>query len=120
MNLLIGSTFPLSLIRSEVNIVPLSIECLVKVANNAKIHSFWGHENTVNVASTTLGFDLTPEVKRPVILLNDDNLPMFNGIEFKECWVFSPDYSPGFRPEIGKEVSCEQIIGWHVLRVIWK
>ncbi len=67
MHLLIGSTFPLSLIRAPVRIVPSSLDEL------------------------------------------RERLP---GAE-------SPDYTPGFRPAIGEEVTPEQISGWQILRLFW-
>lgn len=117
--ILIGSTFPLSLIRARVVIEPHSIDDLKRELTERPVVSFWGHENTLVVANQILDANLTPATKRPAITLTENNLPVLNGIEFSECWILSPDYTPGFRPQIGEEVSADKITGWQVLRMAW-
>ncbi len=116
---LIGSTFPLSLIRKQVNITPVSIIQLKDKLRDSQIFSFWGHSNTIKIANDILDYDLTPKCERPALKLNDDKLPILNGEVFKECWVLSPNYIKGFRPKIGIEVTSEEILEWEVLKIEW-
>ena len=120
MNILIGNTFPLVLIRKKVSIQPVELNILKeKLTNSTKIHSYWGHKNTLQAASELLKFDITPKIERPVLLLNEDLLPTLNGQVFSECWILSPDYTKDFRPSICTEVIEEEISGWNVLKISW-
>ncbi len=118
--ILLGSTFPLSLIRRRVTIEPAALEDLRQALKNRGFVSFWGHTNTQKVASEILGADITPASGRPVLQLNEEALPFLNGQGFNECWVLSPDYQPGFRPQLGEEVVSEKITGWQVLKISWE
>jgi hypothetical protein len=118
--LLIGSTFPLSLIRRPALIEPAPEARLREEAQHRVVVSFWGHKNTLPRASERLGIDLTPNTDRPALTLNADGLPMLHGITFTECWVLSPEYAPGFRPAVGEEVPSEKILDWQVLRIQWR
>lgn len=118
--LLVGSTFPMGLVRRPVTIAPVDIAALRSAASTRRVVSFWGHENTVAAASAVLGCDLRPEVPRPALLLSPEGLPGLNGKVFGECWILSPDYAPGFRPQVGVEPSPGQICGWTALRVVWE
>ena len=113
--ILIGNSFPMSLIRRKVTIEPAELNTSGKT-----ISSFWGHSNTIKVASTFLGSDLTPENERPVIKLGVDNFPTLNGETFTECWIISPTYKNNFRPAIGAEVAAESIASWQVLKITWE
>ena len=68
-------------------------------------------------AQTLLGFDPTPVSVRPALILNSDLLPTLDGQAFTEAWVLSPNYAPGFRPQMDTAVPPEMILGWEVLRV---
>jgi hypothetical protein len=114
--ILIGNSFPLSLIRRKVTIAPATLN----LEGLEEIYSFWGHENTIQVASDFLGIDLTPKVKRPEIKLNPNNLPELDGVIFTECWIVSPTYKVGFRPAIGEEVEESVIKSWQVLKITWE
>ncbi len=81
--------------------------------------SAWGHANTALSASRLIGSDLTPATARPALVLTSDNLPALDGQSFTEVWLLSPDYTPGFRPAIGQEVTAESIQGWKVLQIQW-
>jgi len=35
------------------------------------------------------------------------------------CWIISPRYPAGFLPEIGEEISPDNIKGWRILRLRW-
>lgn len=89
MEILIGSTFPLSLIRRKVTIEPSGICELRRMPEDCQVFSFWGHGNMVSAASKLLGFDLTPKSQRPALVLNSEFLPELNGTTFRECWVVS-------------------------------
>ena len=115
--ILIGNTFPLSLVRRKVVIEPIDLEDLKKLLQQSDFCSFWGHTNTLAAVNQLLGVDLTPLVERPVLTLSENNNPEFNGIEFSECWVLSPDYKGDFRPAIGTEVSPEKISSWQCLKI---
>ena len=119
-DILIGNSFPLSLIRRSVSIDPFPTDELRLHLENARLHSFWGHENTLHAASQWLGVDLAPKTERPVVVLSDDGLPQLDSLIFNECFILSPDYRLGFRPVIGAEVASEDIISWTVLKITWK
>lgn len=115
MAILVGNTFPMTLVRRKVSIEPIVIGSWLWAGE--KIVSFWGHENTRTTAEQMLGVSLKPDVERPAITLNDEGLPMLNGQTFKEVYLLNPDYKPGFRPVPGREVTPDEIIGWTMLRV---
>lgn len=118
--LLIGNGFPMNLIRQEVNITPMDICDFRKLLKIAEPVSFWGHENTLKNASDFIGIDLTPTVERPVVTLNESGFPIYNGCEFRKCFILSADYVANFRPAVGEEVSLEKIKGWQVLKIEWE
>jgi hypothetical protein len=118
--ILIGNSFPLSLIRREVAIRPVDLNKLKQaVAENGPICSFWGHRNTLAPASDMLGSDLSPAGDRPVLSLSPEGLPMLEGATFRDCWILSPDYIENFRPQVGEEVPAEKIRSWQVLHMQW-
>ncbi|MBQ7651507.1 MAG: hypothetical protein IJS15_11145 [Victivallales bacterium] len=81
--------------------------------------SYWGHENTLSAAAQECGHDLRPRESRPAVTLDSSGYPSLYGESFHECWVLSPEYSSGFRPALGEEVSLEKISSWQVLRISW-
>ena len=115
--ILIGNSFPLSLIRRAVKITPCPLAELTALLPEAKIVSFWGHSNTLAAVNSLLGYDLTPEEQRPVLGLSANNLPRYADNDFTECWVLSPDYYGDFRPAIGEDVPPEKIKSWQCLKV---
>lgn len=117
---LIGNSFPLSLIRRRAVINPLPLEDLRKELSHVELHSFWGHSNTLQAASAIAGKDLTPHQERPVIQLSSGGLPFLNEIEFRECLILSPKYIESFRPQIGEEVSADKIKSWQLLKITWE
>jgi hypothetical protein len=116
---LVGSSFPLAMIRRRVVIEPTSIDVLRSAMKERPYVSFWGHSNTLAAAAAMLGADVTPASERPVLDVGTDNLPMLEGCSFTECWVVAPSYEPGFRPAVGEEVPLGKIDGWQVLRIDW-
>jgi hypothetical protein len=116
---LIGNSFPLSLIRREVKIEVKALEAFKEMCQRAEIHSFWGHENTRTVAERVLGVSVQPKVERPAIALTAEGLPTLNGETFPECYILSPNYKENVRPKIGEEVAAEQIASWHLLSISW-
>ena len=117
---LIGNSFPFSLIRRNVKIEISNLLTLSEQLFKSKIFSFWGHNNTINVANNILGVDITPKTERPILSLDKDNIPLLNNISFTECWILSPDYVKDFRPKIGEEVSENKILGWQILKITWE
>ena len=117
---LIGNTFPLGLARRRITIEPVPLGILRDHLDGRQVASFWGHASTLAVARDVLGVDLTPETARPALVLNDEGYPTLNGTVFDEVWVLSPDYQPGYRPQIGEEATRSRIVGWQVIRLSWK
>ena len=119
-SILIGNSFPLSLIHRNVRIEPVSKEELLSEINGIRIASFWGHFNTLAAINGWLGLNLTPKSERPVLCLSENKLPLLDGVEYQACFILSPDYRPGFRPAIGAEVDAANIMGWQILKIIWE
>lgn len=116
---LLGSTFPLSLVRRSVRISPVEIGKLRGMLNARGFVSFWGHGNTVAAAGAILGVDVSPRTARPALELDREGFPVLEGKKFRDCLVLSPEYSPGYRPGVGEEVPEEKILGWKALHVNW-
>ena len=114
---LIGNSFPLSLIRRPVKMEPCSIIELQKILQDSTVVSFWGHGNTLATVNSVLGYDLTPSENRPVLTLSPSRKVQYKGMEFSECWILSPDYCEDFRPAVGEEVPPEKIKSWQCLKI---
>ena len=119
-SMLVGNSFPLSLIRRRVVIEPRPVEAFRQCLRTSCVRSFWGHANTLAAAGTFAGTDLTPRKERPAVLLSGDGFPMLEGQVFTECWILSPSYREGFRPAVGEEVAGEDIENWQVLHMEWE
>ena len=118
---LIGNSFPFSLVRCERMVAEaMSLADLRAAIAGSEVVSFWGHANTRAAAEAVLGVSLAPRSDRPALTLSPEGLPMLDGDAFETCWLLSPDYPEGFRPAIGVEVGPEQIKGWHVLKLTWQ
>ncbi len=118
---LIGNSFPLSLVRKgTVTMTCRPVAELRRLAQTSVVVSYWGHENTRRIAERLLGVSLKPSVARPALRLAADGRPMLDDETFGTCWVLSPDYRDGGRPQIGQEVAPEQIAGWQVVRISWE
>lgn len=119
--ILVGNSFPLSLVRQPLSIWPRTAEEWSKTLAAANgVASFWGHSNTLQAASQWAGIDLTAPSPRPALVLDPDGYPSLDGESFSNCWVLSPDYAPGFRPQEGQVVPPEAILGWQALEIIWE
>lgn len=119
-SILIGNTFPLSLVRRPVRIQPAQPGELKQAVAGKRVVSFWGHESTRAQAESVAGVPLAPDTERPAIQLQESGLPSLAGQTFCECWVLSPDYRNDFRPATGTEVPAELIAGWQILRITWE
>ena len=122
--LLIGNTFPLTLVRGwRVEIEEMGAEALLEaLASGAVVRSFWGHAETQGAAEAFLGVSagtLKPRVPRPALRLNAEGLPELDGECFAECYVLSPDVTGGGRPAPGQAAAPSAITGWHVLHLRW-
>lgn len=114
----IGNTFPTSLIRRTVTIRPIDKAFYASlVSSDAKLHSYWGHANTIAAANQFLGVDVTPPSARRAISLNSDNLPMLDGVLLDGIIVVSPTYVSGYRPAEGEVSSPDKIVAWQLLLV---
>lgn len=121
MKFLIGNTFPMGLIRRPVRIEPRPLDELrERLRDITQWRSFWGHTNTLATANRIAGVDLTPTEERPALRLGQDRYMVYDNTEYRECWILSPDYVPGFRPQPGVPPALEDITGWQILRMIWE
>lgn len=118
--ILLGNSFPLSLIRRPVHIEPRQLADLRAALVGRTLYSFWGHANTLAAVTRMLVRDVRPKTARPVLSLDNSCLPCLDGRSFNECWVLSPDYVENFRPDPGQEVSEEAIAAWRVLYIRWQ
>ena len=118
--ILIGNSFPMVLIRRAVRIMPVALSDLKRAGNAKRVISFWGHTNTLAAAEAFCGLNLTPDVARPVLILQQNGLPVLGNQVFCECWVLSPDYRENIRPAVGEEVSADQIKEWQILKITWE
>ena len=118
--ILIGSAFPLSLIRRRVVIEPCELKRVRTELKRRPFASFWGHANTLSAAKAMLGVDISPRMERPAVRLDAEQLPTLDGTVFTECFVLSPDYASGFRPKVGEEPGPGKIAGWQALRMRWE
>ena len=118
--ILFGNTFPLSLVRREVVMRPVTLETMQVALATAEIHSFWGHPGTLEAVSRAVGRNVSPTVERPAVQLDAEGLPVLDGHVFRECWVMSPEYRAGFRPAVGAGVPADAIIGWQALLISWR
>lgn len=118
--ILIGNSFPLSLVRRDVRIEVSSLACLREAAHGCEVVSYWGHENTLGVVESWSGLPLRPPGERPALRLHGDGLIEFDGVVYGDCWVLSPDYRRGYRPSVGVEVQVEDILSWQVLHITWE
>lgn len=116
---MIGNAFPLTLIRHRVMIEPVHLEEVRRALQHRPWISFWGHENTLLIAKELLKTDITPQGTRPAITLQEDGIPQLGGRRYRQCYILSADYEPGYRPAIGEEVGTEHILGWQALRIDW-
>lgn len=117
--ILIGNSFPLALIRRDVEIHVKTLGEAKDILKDTQHFSFWGHENTMEAAGLALGCDLTPKTTRPALALDGEGFPMLDGVSFTSCLVCSPEYRAGYRPAIGEEVPSDAILGWSALLIDW-
>lgn len=118
--ILVGNSFPLSLIRRRVTIEPVSLAAFERRATGAVVYSYWGHTNTLRAARDFLSVDVSPTVGRPAVCLSEDGFPTLGGVVFTDCWVLSPSYREGFRPAVGEEVGSKDIADWQILHMEWE
>lgn len=117
--LLVGNTFPLTLIRRRVVIEPVAVTELRRSAAGKKVISFWGHADTLAAAMAAAGIDLTPAAERPVLSLSPDGLVVCDGLTFDRCWIVSPDSRQIVRPAIGQVADAAAIVNWQCLKITW-
>ena len=118
--ILVGNTFPLTLVRGHrVTCEEIPIDALRARLAERSVASTWGHANTRAAAEAILRVSLAPAVARPILALDHDYYPVFEGERFMEAYVLSPDYVANFRPAIGEEVAPESIRSWHALQLKW-
>lgn len=121
VKILIGNTFPLTLIRKKTVIIKEeNLEKLRELLSKAEVYSFWGHENTRKAAEQFIGVSLQTKEFRPTISLNKEGFPMLYGEKFFECWIVSPNENKSYRLAISSELSNETIESWSILKLVWK
>lgn len=118
--ILTGNSFPWSLIRRKVCIEPETLPHLRETLTSCRWESYWGHANTLAAVRQFCGVDFTPKTERPALELDAEGYPCLYGESYRECWVISPEYEPGFRPPLNLEVSMERICSWQILRIHWE
>ena len=116
---LVDNTFPFSLIRHSARVTSVNLEKMKAAMKERTWASFWGHENTVDAASSILCQDIRPSHKRPALSLSKDGLPSLDGHAYAEAWILSAEFTKDFRPQIGEEIPLEKIKGWQVLQIEW-
>ena len=120
MQILVGNTFPMSLIRRECFIVPVSSQEFKQFIEleNPEIVSFWGHKNTIRVVYQIFNIDVTPIEDRPVLRLSSNRLPYYMNKEWKQVYVISPTYKADVgRPDPKIEVTPDMIKDWQILKI---
>lgn len=120
IKVLVGNSFPLSLVRRRVAIEEIAVETLRRVLAEGEVVSYWGHENTRAAAEDVLSVSLKPRVERPAMTLDGEGFPVLCGDRYMTCYVLSPDYAAGIRPAIGAEAKAEEIRAWHALKLTWE
>jgi len=114
--LLVGNTFPASLITVPVTITPITMDDVIyAMGNSERLLSFWGHTNTISIVNKLTGYDVTPSTERPALEVGCYGQVGLNGFEFSELYTITPLYKEGFRPQIGQELTPEDIVGWTTL-----
>lgn len=117
---LLGNSFPLSLIRRPVRIEPVAVGTVREAVRARPVVSFWGHTTTMVHAGGLLGVDLTPVSERPALTLDPEGYPVLERRVFKECFVLSPEFVSGYRPAIGEDVPADRITGWQSVHLVWE
>ena len=120
MKFLIGNSFPLNLIRRPVHIVPEKLEHLQSLLAAGNWKSFWGHPNTLQAVNQLTGFDLSPEMERPALSVDETGFPQLYGESFSVCWILSATLQNGLRPSLKSELVENDIVQWRVLRMEWE
>lgn len=120
LKLLIGNSFPLSLIVRRVVFEPRPIKELREKMKEAIAVSFWGHSSTWASASAAVERDVSPSSGRPALLLDADGATSFEGESSGAGCVILPEFAPGFRPAVGQEMKQEDIRDWRVLKLVWQ
>ena len=114
-----GNTFPVNLFRRRAEVIPETFEHYLEKLRSGNWESYWGHVNTLSAVNTLCGVDLTPREDRPALTTDTAGFPVLYGKSYRECWVLTPEYRPGFRPAIGVEVTPDDILSWQTLRILW-
>lgn len=117
--ILIGNTFPLTLVRGHrVTVEEIAPERFRAETTGATVCSFWGHANSRAEAAAVAGVDLTPREERPVVTLDAAGYPVLDGQRFQACYVLSPDRA-GAMARSSTEIPVEAIAAWHFLKLSW-
>jgi hypothetical protein len=114
---LLGNSFPMPLVYRPLHITPRKVEDLQRLLKSHPVRSFWGHGNTVTVASSLVGTDLTPRSQRPALRVDTEGYPVLDGESFEEVWVLSPVLPAGYRSPEWEVVPSHVIKGWKVLQL---
>ena len=110
----------MNLIRRKVTILPQTMEEYRTALASCSWVSFWGHRNTLAAAMAQCGYDLTPENERPAITVDGEGYPVLYGRTYKQCYILTPEYQPGYRPALREEVAPDAILSWQVLKLVWE
>ena len=109
------------MIKRKVRIYPIEVETLRGIVCNAeKICSYWGHSDTREIAEEILGVKIPENDIRKPLALSENEYPLWNGMEFRKCYILSPNYKNSFRPALNGGASVDEIISWKALVVEWE
>ena len=114
-----GNTFPVNLFRRRAEVIPETFEHYLEKLRSCPWESYWGHTNTLSAVNALCRVDLTPREDRPALTTDAAGFPALYGQSYRECWVLTPKYRPGFRPAVGVEVTSGDILSWHTVRILW-
>ena len=114
-----GNTFPVNLFRRKAEVIPETFENYLARLRSGQWDSYWRHSNTLVAVNRLCSVDLTPREERPALSADAEGYPSLYGKSYRECWVLTPEYRPGFRPSIGVEVTNSDILSWQVVRILW-
>lgn len=118
--MLIGNTYPTSLIRRKATFIPVTQEQAKQYLGfEREVESFWGHPNTIKAASEMLGMDITPKEERPTITLSENYLPTLYGKEHKSVLIVSANIPNANRKPRNDptEYELEEIESWSFIVV---
>lgn len=116
---LIGSSFPMSITRSRVEVEPIDLDTFKAEIDGLDVVSAWQHSNTLVAVKEYTGLDLTPPIVRPRIRMTEDTKrPCIEWEEWRFPLVFSKMYAviPLYKEVVN---GVPDVTDWNILRLSW-